>query len=230
MKTNPSVVFNELDFKFLQKALNIVIFIDYPKLSNLLNYLKDIAKISNDLNIPIPWVLPTGLVVNQQFYLKKIIRVAKAKPFIYTNFVLKLTVTIKDKYNKAKQTKTALMPNLVHSLDSASLGLVIENYFKENENKNFYSIHDCFAVLCNNVKLLTNLIKSAYYILYTDNKYLLEFDANFINSIKIYYGENNVTLDLSQKKLSVYTKEINITVKYPSLNSIINSKISQIDV
>jgi hypothetical protein len=37
MKTNPSVVFNELNFKFLQKALNIVIFIDYPKLSNLLN-------------------------------------------------------------------------------------------------------------------------------------------------------------------------------------------------
>jgi DNA-directed RNA polymerase len=43
------------------------------------------------------------------------------------------------------------MPNLVHSLDSASLDLVIENYFKENENKKFDSIHDCFAVLCNNL-------------------------------------------------------------------------------
>jgi DNA-directed RNA polymerase len=226
LKTAPSVLFNELDFKHLRDALNIVIFIDYPKLSSLLNYLKDIAKVSNKLKIPIPWILPTGLVVNQQFYKKKTIRV---KPFIYTKNVLNLTVAIKDKFNESKQ-KTALMPNLVHSLDAASLGLVIENYFKVIDNKNFYSIHDCFAVPCNNAKLLTNLIKSAYCILYTDNKYLLDFDVNFINSIKNYYGENNVTLDLSNEILSVYTNEGYISVKYPSLNSIIKSKISQIDI
>jgi len=101
LKTAPSVVFNDWDFKHLRDALNIVIFIDYPKLSSLLKYLKDIAKVSNELNIPIPWILPTGLVVNQQFYLKKIIRV---KPFIYKKkIVLNLTVAIKDKYNKAKK-------------------------------------------------------------------------------------------------------------------------------
>ena len=75
---------------------------------------------------------------------------------------------------------------------------------------------------CNNAKLLTNLIKSAYCILYTENKYLLDFYANFINSIKNYYGENNVTLDLSNEKLTVYTNEGDISVKYPSLNSIFN--------
>jgi hypothetical protein len=76
-------------------------------------------------------------------------------------------------------------------------------------------------VPCKNAKLLTNLIKSAYCILYTENKYLLDFDANFINSIKNYYGENNVTLDLSNEKLTVYTNEGDISVKYHSLNSII---------
>ena len=75
-------MFNELDFKHLRDALNIVIFIDYTKLSNFLTYLKDIAKVSNKLKIPIPWIFPTGLVVNQQFYLKKTIRV---KPFIKKN-------------------------------------------------------------------------------------------------------------------------------------------------
>ena len=126
-------MFNELDFKQLRDALNIVIFIDYPKLSSLLKYLKNIAKVSNELNIPIPWILPTGLVVNQQFYKKKIIRV---KPFIYTKNVINLTVAIKDKYNKVKQ-KTALMPNLIHSLDAASLCIVIVNYFKVIDNKIF---------------------------------------------------------------------------------------------
>jgi DNA-directed RNA polymerase len=228
LKTDPSVVFSELDFKHLRDALNIVIFIDYPKLSSLLNYLKDIAKVSNKLKIPIPWILPTGLVVNQQFYQKTKKKTIKVKPSIYTKNVLNLTVAIKDKFNERKQ-KTALMPNLVHSLDAASLGLIIENYFK-NEEKNFYSIHDCFAVPCNNAKLLTNLIKSAYCILYTENKYLLNFDANFINSIKNYYGENNVTLDLYNERLTVYTNEGHIYVKYPSLKSIIKSKISQIDI
>jgi len=70
LKAVPSVVFNELDFKLLRDALKIVILIDYPKLSNLVNYLKDIAKVYNKLKIPIPWILPTGLVVNQQFYKK----------------------------------------------------------------------------------------------------------------------------------------------------------------
>jgi hypothetical protein len=65
------VIFTELDFKNLRKALKFVIFVDYPKLSALAEYLKDVATVSNTLNIPIPWILPTGLVINQQFYDKK---------------------------------------------------------------------------------------------------------------------------------------------------------------
>ena len=51
------------------------------KLTPLLDYLKNIANISNKLNIPIPWILPSGLVVQQQFYAKETIKV---KPFSYT--------------------------------------------------------------------------------------------------------------------------------------------------
>jgi len=63
------------------------------------------------------------------------------------------------------------MPNLVHSLipDAASLCLVIVNYFKQINNINFYSIHDCFAVPCNKVNNLIGLLKIAYCIIYTDN-------------------------------------------------------------
>lgn len=49
-------------------------------------------------------------------------------------------------------------------------------------------------------------------------------DANFINSIKNYYGENNVNLDLNTEKFSVYTNERYITVKYTYLNFIIKAK------
>jgi hypothetical protein len=48
------VIFTELDFKNLRKALKFVIFVDYPKLSALGEYLKGIATVSNTLKIPIP--------------------------------------------------------------------------------------------------------------------------------------------------------------------------------
>jgi len=76
------------------------------------------------------------------------------------------------------------MPNLVHYLDAASLCLVIVNYFKQIYNVNFNSIHDCFAVPCNKVNNLIGLLKFAYCIIYSDNKYLLEFDSNFRSTIK----------------------------------------------
>jgi hypothetical protein len=54
LKSYPSVIFTELEFKNLRKALTNAIYLDYPKLSALLDYLKTIADISNKLKIPIP--------------------------------------------------------------------------------------------------------------------------------------------------------------------------------
>jgi len=203
LKSDPSIIFTELDFQILRKALNNAIYIDYPKLSALLDYLKTIADISKKLKIPIPWILPTGLVVQQQFYATEKLKV---KPFIYTKNMLNLTTINKNKYNDRKQ-KVALMPNLVHSLDAASLCIVINNYFNQDKfvvnptpvisntnstnktesisghdvsdswqgtrasnlqekNINFYSIHDCFAVPCNKMSKIMELLKSAYIIIY----------------------------------------------------------------
>jgi hypothetical protein len=54
LKSDTSIIFTELDFQNLRKGLNLVIFVDYPKLKSLLNYLKQIATISNTLKLPIP--------------------------------------------------------------------------------------------------------------------------------------------------------------------------------
>lgn len=220
-----TVIFTELDFQNLRKALQIVIFVDYPKLSALAEYLKDIAKVSNSLNIPIPWILPTGLVINQQYYDKKTLKV---KPFVYQKNLVNITVLNKNKFNKNKQ-KIALMPNLVHSLDAASLCLVIVNYFKQINNVNFYSIHDCFAVPSNKVNNLIGLLRIAYCIIYTENKYLLEFDANFRSTIIKAYGKNAVSFE-DAGKLKINLEGETIILDYPSISSIITSKISQINL
>lgn len=54
------------------------------------------------------------------------------------------------------------MPNLVLSLDAASLALLIDIYFRKEATNNFYSIHDCFAVTCNIVNYMVQLLKLSY--------------------------------------------------------------------
>jgi len=96
---NPKpTIFTELDFKNLKIALNFFIFVDYPKLTALAEYLKGVATISNKLKIPIPWILPTGIVINQQYFEKK--KTLKVKPFVYTKNLLNLTVLNKNQFNK----------------------------------------------------------------------------------------------------------------------------------
>jgi DNA-directed RNA polymerase len=122
------------------------------------------------------------------------------------------------------------MPNLVHSLDAASLAIVIDTYFSMKNNKNFYSIHDCFAVPCNKMSLTINLLKSAYLIIYSKRKYLLDFDANFINSIKKHYGEDAVSIDKLKKKMTIQIGSDSIKLDYTPVNDFLDSKLSKINV
>jgi DNA-directed RNA polymerase len=122
------------------------------------------------------------------------------------------------------------MPNLVHSLDAASLCLVIANYFKLIENVNFYSIHDCFAVPCNKVNNLIGLIKTAYCIIYSENKYLLDFDLNFRSAIINSFGQDAVQFKDTEGYLIIKLKTESINIKYPSINEVLENKISQINL
>jgi DNA-directed RNA polymerase len=52
--------------------------------------------------------------------------------------------------------KTGIMPNLIHSLDSSNIHILIRN-LKNNFNKRFidlYTIHDCFATHYKNMYLI----------------------------------------------------------------------------
>ena len=49
--------------------------------------------------------------------------------------------------------------------------------------KNFYAIPDCFATTANHLDSLSNNLKTVYYKLYSDKKYLLNFD----NGVLIIY-------------------------------------------
>lgn len=55
-------------------------------------------------------------------------------------------------------------------------------------------------------------------------------DANFLTSIKNYYGENAVSFNEKDEKITISTDTDIITVKYIPIKKIIDSEISQINV
>ena len=150
----------------------------------------------------------------------------KLRPFSFSksSFILKIPTT---KLNAQKQIR-AFMPNLVHSLDAASLALLEEYYFKTVDVKNLYAIHDCFAVTANNVDTLISYLKLVYIKIYSEDEYLRGLDKELIQHIKHYYSAdcfNDETLEIKVNDLTLNYPDINIVLgkKLPTSDFILNS-------
>jgi DNA-directed RNA polymerase len=119
-------------------------------------------------------------------------------------------------FNKSKQIR-AFMPNLIHSLDAASLALLVDLYFKNNssEYKNMYAIHDCFAVTANNVENLMQFLKLVYVKIYSEGKYLKQLDNEIRHQIKVQYGEGC----LDETKLRLKTEYF--SSKFPNIDEVL---------
>jgi DNA-directed RNA polymerase len=111
------------------------------------------------------------------------------------------------------------MPNLVHSLDAASLSLLIHNFFKEDNKNNFYSIHDCFAVTCNNVNLIYELLKLSYSKIYFTESFLLTFDENMKQSILTQFGENSYCNETNIITI-INDEGEKLILNYPNINEV----------
>lgn len=205
------------DFKLLYLVLNHVLNNVAPSLVLITKYLKTISKICTKANTYIPWVLPTGLIVKQSYTLSKEVRIS---PFNYSKY----TFVIKTKDDKLDPRKNnrALMPNLIHSLDAASLSILIHKYFYNYDNniKNIFAIHDCFATTCNNMNFVINTLKLTYISIYSDKAYLRELDKNMIIHIK-----NNIDETFDNKKIkfvTITTANKELKIPYPDVEQILN--------
>ena len=125
----------------------------------------------------------------------------------------------KTSINKLKQ-KNALMPNLVHSLDSTAL-FMLYNMFKYcNKYINFYSVHDCYGVTAKYVEDLITILKTIYIELYSNSIYIQKFDNDLINLIITTYGDKNTKYDSEQRIIHTEFK----TIHLPQISTLINCK------
>jgi len=143
-------------------------------------------------------------MISQKYMQKHTTRI---KPFSYLNTSLSLTITDKINIDKQKQI-TALMPNLVHSLDAASLSLLYNSFYNsiEGDHVNFYSVHDCFGVTAKYIDTLITLLRSVY--IYSDIGYIRKFDKDVINYIITFYGEEQCKYDDKTRTLFIGRKKI----------------------
>lgn len=196
------------DLRYFVDIFNTVLFKNYPHIKGLIVYLKKIASIFNELNLPIIWRLPTGLEVSQKYILLKI---KKIKPYGFSDRTLNLTLSDKTSINKFKQ-KNALMPNLVHSLDSTALFMLYNTFRFSNKYINFYSVHDCFGVSPKDVDLLVKILRGVYIELYSNNKYIETFDKDIVEmlqqALSTKHSESKIKYD-TEKRL-IYTDDLEL--------------------
>jgi hypothetical protein len=209
------------DFKELYFILKHVLFDVAPSLHLISEYLKEISKICIKGNTFIPWVLPTGLIIRQSYITLKELRIS---PFNYSKYSFVLKTKDMNKIDPKKNVR-ALMPNLIHSLDAASLSLLIDKYFNNFNNniKNIFAIHDCFSTTSNNMKFVLESLKLIYISIYSDKVYLRELDDNMVKHIKDRIDD---AFDNDKIKYVTIISPDNkkIRLDYPDVNKILNKE------
>ena len=216
-KDNDNIRLRERDFVLIRDGIEEILSDNVFKIKKLMIYLETIAKILAELSLVIPWASPQGVNIYQSYLATDEIRL---KPFTYTKKTFSLTIPNKEgKLNKTKQVR-AFMPNLIHSLDAASLALLVDLYFNNSKNtgiKNIFTIHDCFGVTANNIENIMDLLKLVYTRIYSDTNYLRKLDNGIINHIKLSYNDSH----FDEEKLEFHINDK--IIKYPSIEAVLGT-------
>jgi DNA-dependent RNA polymerase len=161
---------NFLELHKISEIINNIIFQTYPSLNLIYDYFINMTKLLNKLEIPVIWFTPSGIEIVQKYHISKqnktgINFAGRTKKMVLREWT--------DKLNKNKQC-TAIVPNIIHSLDSAHL-INIVNRANENNINNVITVHDCFGSPSNSMHKLAHLVKIEFIKLYTDSNFLDKF-------------------------------------------------------
>jgi DNA-directed RNA polymerase len=153
--------------------------------ADAMEWLQKVAGILARHNVPVRWVTPLGLPVENAYYAPNFKRVkttlwnrALNVPTVYRP---KVTVGFTKELLEHKQ-RNSIAPNVVHSLDSAHLMSVVLKSV-DNGINDFLLIHDSFAALPNQMPKFNALIREAFVELYENNEPLEGILSNAVDDL-----------------------------------------------
>jgi len=163
-----------------------------PSLKNLGIYLDSLVTILAELNLPVIWITPAGMIIKLSTVKMKEIQ---TKINLIDKGRNKVTISLPTKKLNIRKIKTSLMPNLIHSLDACNIHLLVQELLDGDFNLPLYTIHDCFASTPNNIFILERFIKRTFLKIYFEIEYLEEMHNNILRQITSYLKEEIIEKD-----------------------------------
>lgn len=150
-------------------------FTEHPKLKILVQYFREMADLMSLLDCPITWHTPSGLTIHQKY-----VKFAAVKSLCAIN-ARKISLNVATTSIDRRSQRTALMPNIVHSLDAANIIKALD-IFKPN-SRDIFTIHDCFASHASNIEHLQMCVKRGFVSLYVHEEFIRKFHTNCISTM-----------------------------------------------
>ncbi|MBB3910113.1 DNA-directed RNA polymerase [Sphingomonas desiccabilis] len=195
-----------------------------PKADEAANWFQSVAATLAHESLPVVWRTPTGLPVMQKYseYTSKRVNLwlysravdvpTGAKLDSSGNVLSRIECLIREAPTKRidkKKARSAISPNIVHSLDAAHLIRTVVFAYREGI-RSFQLIHDSFATHAGNTGRFFQIIREAFVNLYETYDPFVELDR-YARSVLSEEGQEKLppipskgTLDLKQVLESAY--------------------------
>lgn len=211
-KLGLKVLLSAQDLSKIAQIINIQIFLNFPSLNNIYNYLINISKLMNKLDLPLNWTTTAGLNITQRYLKKKTIKI-KLSLFQKTKTLIYKELT--DKTDKSKQEQ-AIIPNVIHSLDASHLMKILIQGEKDQFGP-IITVHDCFGTLPSKMEELDFRVKKEFLLLYIDGNFLFKFNERCLQTIR----DNGIEIYSNSKDKKEYViTQNNKLLPIPTLPSI----------
>ena len=166
------------------------------------------------MNLPIIWKTPTGLQVKQQ-YVKT--ESARIRTGLRRNSGFSIQIPT-DKISKGSQ-KNSFMPNLIHSMDAATITKLIP-LLRKVSLRNIYTIHDCFATTACCIPQLNILVRESFISIYADKSFVKSLHKFFLEYILGNFDVKYICDIEGQMQCEIFNKGSNV-----ELDNVIKGKL-----
>lgn len=181
------VVFTQKNIILLSKIIYNSLFKIHPNLSTLMSYFHSMVEVLCELDLPVNWVTPYGLVIQQKY--NKFTKYDETTYVASKRYKIVLRKPETETILKRKQIQ-AFIPNFVHSMDGSNIVLLINKIREEGRKIEFGSIHDCFATHANDTAWLSWYVKKCFISIYGDSIFLRKFHDTIQTRIEAKFGQD----------------------------------------